>query len=134
MSETIVIPWYATGFRADAFEYALGRAAAVAMRYNASSYAVYRSSDDRYRFQQLAEFEDHHDWVRYWESPEMTQFRATHSGWYQVPVLYGSWQRTASGSLDPAALVKSGRGLPAAVPAANGVDAETHDEPDADAA
>jgi hypothetical protein len=104
MSETIVIPWYATGFRGDAFETALNRVAAAAMRYNASSYAVYRSSDDLYRFQQFAEFVDHHDWVRYWEGPEMVHFRATHSGWYQIPVLYGSWQCTASGRLDPAAL------------------------------
>jgi hypothetical protein len=134
MSETMVIPWYATGFRADAFEYALGKAAAVAMRYNATSYAVYRSSDDRYRFQQLAEFEDHHDWVRYWESPEMTQFRATHSGWYQVPVLYGSWQRTAAGGLDPGAVAKSSSRHAASVATSNGAETEVDDEPDADAA
>ena len=29
----------------------------------------------------------------------MTDFSARHSGWYQVPVLYGWWDVTASGAL-----------------------------------
>ncbi len=29
----------------------------------------------------------------------MVYFRATHSSWYQVPVLYGWWDQTASGGL-----------------------------------
>ena len=74
--------------RATTSSAALNEVAAVALRYGASSYAVYRSRDDRYRFQQLAEFEEHLDWERYWEGPEMTYFRASHSSWYQVPVLY----------------------------------------------
>jgi len=99
MAGTVVIPWYATGFRGDGFAEALSDVAAVAMRYGASSYAVYRSRDDRYRFQQLATFEDHVDWDRYWLGPEMTDFRVRHSSWYQVPVQYGWWDRTAGGSL-----------------------------------
>jgi quinol monooxygenase YgiN len=99
MSDTVMIPWYATGFRANDFEAALNEIAAIAMRYGATSYAVYRSNDDRYRFQQLAAFESHADWERYWESPEMISFRARHSGWYQIPVLYGWWQPTAAGSI-----------------------------------
>ena len=59
MAGTVIVPWYATGFRADGFEQALNEIAAVALRYGASSYAVYRSKDDRYRFQQLAHFEEH---------------------------------------------------------------------------
>ncbi|HEV2997628.1 MAG TPA: hypothetical protein VGX16_00860 [Solirubrobacteraceae bacterium] len=96
---TIIVPWYATGFRADEFEAALGEAAAIALRYRASSYGVYRSREDRYRFQQLAAFESPLDWERYWEGPEMIDFRARHSSWYQVPVLYGSWDQTAGGGL-----------------------------------
>jgi hypothetical protein len=96
---TVVVPWYATGFRAEAFEEALNEVAAVAMRYGAASYAVYRSYDDRYRFQQLANFEEHLDWDRYWLGREMTDFRVRHSGWYQVPVLYGWWDLTAGGTL-----------------------------------
>ena len=102
MAGTIVVPWYATGFRADAFEKDLTEIAAVALRYGASSYAVYRSRDDRYRMQQFAAFENHMDWERYWEGPEMITFRAEHSSWYQVPVLYGWWDLAASGALAPA--------------------------------
>lgn len=92
-----MIPWYATGFRADAFEVALNEVAAASLRYGATSYAVYRSNDDRYRFQHFVTFPDHFDWERYWEGPDMIDFRARHSGWYQVPVLYSSWERTAAG-------------------------------------
>lgn len=99
MSETMMIPWYATGFRADRFEVALNEAAAAAMRYGATSYSVYRSRDDRYRFQQFVTFESHADWERYWEGEDMIAFRALCSGWYQVPVLYAPWDRTAHGSL-----------------------------------
>jgi hypothetical protein len=100
MADTVIVPWYATGFRADSFEQALNETAAIALRYGASSYAVYRSKDDRYRFQQVAHFANHLDWERYWDGPEMTDFRVRHSSWYQVPVLYGWWDRTAAGSIE----------------------------------
>ena len=96
---TVVIPWYATGFRSDGFGAALNEVAAIALRYGASSYTVYRSREDRYKFQQLASFAEYADWERYWEGPEMIDFRARHSSWYQVPVLYGWWDRTASGGI-----------------------------------
>ncbi len=96
---TVIVPWYATGFRAEGFGAALEEVAAIALRYRALSYAVYRSRDDRYRYQQLAHFEHYADWVRYWEGPEMVDFRARHSSWYQVPVLYGWWDLTAAGAL-----------------------------------
>jgi len=97
---TVVVPWYATGFRANDFEEVLNGVAAATLRYGASSYAVYRARDDRYRFQQLATFEQHLDWDRYWAGPEMTDFRVRHSGWYQVPVVYGWWDLTARGGVE----------------------------------
>jgi hypothetical protein len=99
MAGTVIVPWYATGFRADDFEAVLEPVAAAALRYGASSYAVYRSQDDRYRFQQLAAFETKLQWDRYWAGPEMTHFRAVRSGWYQVPVLYSWWDQTAHGEI-----------------------------------
>lgn len=105
---TVIVPWYATGFRKDGFEDVLNDIAAVALRYGADFYAVYRMRDDRYRFQQLARFEEHLDWERYWAGPEMVDFRARHSSWYQVPVLYGWWDLTASG-----AIVEGGVPVPA---------------------
>ena len=109
MAGTIVIPWYATGFRGDAFELALNEVAATALRYGASSYGVYRARDDRYKFQQLASFADHLGWERYWEGPEMVYFRSRHSSWYQVPVLYSWWDETAAGAVE-AEPVTSGNG------------------------
>jgi hypothetical protein len=116
MAGTVMIPWYATGFRGDAFEEALNEAAALALRYGASSYSVFRARDDKYRFQQFADFESKSDWERYWEGPEMCFFRAKHSSWYQVPVLYGWWDRTAGSSLTraPATNGHGGNGVPAA--------------------
>jgi hypothetical protein len=99
MAGTVIVPWYATGFRADSFEAALNEVAATALRYGADSYAVYRARDDRYKFQQLTSFAEHLDWDRYWEGPEMTDFRVRHSGWYQVPVLYAWWDRTVAATL-----------------------------------
>jgi hypothetical protein len=111
MGGTVIVPWYATGFRGDAFEAALNEVAATALRYGAGSYAVYRARDDRYKFQQLAFFAEHLDWERYWNGPEMTEFRVRHSSWFQVPVLYGFWEKTAGGAvLEPALPRGDGRG------------------------
>jgi hypothetical protein len=101
MAGTIVVPWYATGFRSDRFGAGLNEVAAIALRYGASSYDVYRARDDRYKFQQFAAFEEYVDWERYWEGSEMTYFRSRYSSWYQVPVLYGWWDRTAGGAVAP---------------------------------
>lgn len=104
MAGTVIVPWYATGFRGDAFEQALNEVAATALRYGATSYAVYRARDDRYKFQQLAGFESYEDWTRYWEGDEMSYFRVRHSGWYQIPVLYGWWDQTTAGGHAPGGL------------------------------
>ena len=107
MAGTVIIPWYATGFRADAFEEVLNQIAPVAMRYGATSYAVYRARDDRYKFQQLATFEDKLGWERYWDGPELIDFRVLHSGWYQVPVTYGWWDETAAGAVNVASAARA---------------------------
>jgi hypothetical protein len=117
MAGTVIVPWYATGFRADGFEEALNEVAAAALRYGASSYAVYRARDDRYKFQQLASFDEHADWERYWEGSEMIYFRASHSSWYQVPVLYGWWDRTEGGAVVPEP-VTAGNGIGNGAPGA----------------
>jgi hypothetical protein len=88
---SVHIAWYATGFRGEKFEAKLVEIAAVAPRYGATHFAVYRSRDDRYRFLQVADFASKLEWERYWYGPEFEFFRATCSGWYQVPVTY-AWQ------------------------------------------
>jgi quinol monooxygenase YgiN len=93
------IPWYATGFRHDSLQAPLSEIAAVAMRYGATSYAVYRNRDDRYKYLQIAEFDDKMAFEKYWYGPEFTAFRAIHSSHYQVPVVYQWTDLVAYGKL-----------------------------------
>ena len=97
-----VVPWYSTAFRGDKMEQGLAEIAPVAMRYGAVFYAVHRSSEDRYKFEHISVFE--HDnraqWGEYWTGPEMTRWRAIHSGHYQVPILPTYYQVAAVGG-DP---------------------------------
>jgi hypothetical protein len=95
------IPWYATGFRGEKLAAALADIAAVAPRYGATHYAVYRSRDDLYRFLQVADFESKVDWERYWGGPEFTAFRTSCSSWFQVPVLYVWNDVVAIGGMQP---------------------------------
>ncbi|MDX6506841.1 MAG: hypothetical protein QOG06_1485, partial [Gaiellaceae bacterium] len=108
MAGVVHVPWYATGFRGDKLEAALADIAAVAMRYGATSYAVYRFRDDRYKFVQTAAFEEKRDFERYWMGPEFTDFRVISSGTYQVPVVYGWPDLIAGGSLPAAEAVTVG--------------------------
>jgi hypothetical protein len=110
MAGLVIVPWYATGFRANRFAEDLREVAATALRYGATSYAVYRSQSDKYRFQQMSAFREHIDWERYWEGPEMVYFRTVHSSWYQVPVLYDWWDLETSGAIDDDAELMSGNG------------------------
>ena len=99
MTYVFTVPWYATGFRADQLAEALAEIAPVALRYGATDWAVYRSNEDRYKFQQLATFEDKAGYELYWNGPEFAAWRADYSGWYQVPVVYGTQTLVASGNL-----------------------------------
>jgi hypothetical protein len=94
------IPWYATLFRGDQFEAALREIAPIALRYGATDYEVLRSNDDRYRFMQLAYFDDKDDFERYWYGPEFNEWRADYTSWFQVPVVYGFFDRVTRGHLN----------------------------------
>jgi len=111
MAGVVHIPWYATVFRGDQFAEALEEIAAVAMRYNATEYALYRSRDDAYRFLQMATFDDKQDFERYWNGEEFSLWRGDFSSFYTVPVLY-VWHdlvvRSGIGALD----VTSARAAP----------------------
>jgi hypothetical protein len=95
------IPWYATGFRGDQLEAELVRVSQVATRYGATSYAVHRSRDDRYKLLQMLEFSSHGDWERFWYGPEMIDMRTYCQGWFQIPLLY-SWNDVVSAGARPA--------------------------------
>jgi quinol monooxygenase YgiN len=109
-SEGVVhIPWYATFFRGDKLEAALSEISAIALRYGATDYSVHRSRDDRYRFVQIVAFPDKASWERYWYGEEFTRWREETIGWWQKPILYEWFDRTAVGALN---LREAGNGSP----------------------
>jgi len=83
------IQWYATVFRGDTLADGIAEMAApAAMRYGATRYSVQRSRDDAYRILQAIWFDSHDDWYRYWEGPEMIEFRARYMSKYMAPIVY----------------------------------------------
>jgi hypothetical protein len=115
MAGVMRIPWYATLFRSHKFADAVAEIAPLSLRYGATRYAVHRSRDDGYRIDQMLWFESKDDWYRYWDCPEMVEFRARYMGKYQVPVVYVWHEEIAAGELGPQV------GVPEpALPAPNG--------------
>ena len=101
----IHVQWYATILRQDALAAEICQAARIALRYGATQYSVHRSADDRYKIIQMAWFESGRDWYRYWEGPEMIEFRRRNSGRYQVPVTYTWHDELDFGALGPEVLI-----------------------------
>src|ERR1700694_3033286 len=101
MSGVVQIPWYATVLRQDSFALAVAQAAPIRLRCGATQYAVHRSRDDRYKITQMAWFESKTDWYRYWDGPEMIEFRRRNSGRFQIPVTYLWHAELAAGALGP---------------------------------
>jgi hypothetical protein len=116
MAGVVHVPWYATGLRGDKLAQALADVAAVAVRYGATSYSVYRYNDDRYKFLQTAEFEHKRDFERYWYGPEFSEFRALCSGWFQVPVVYGWTDLVVAGTIEPEPVSRATSGVAGSEP------------------
>ena len=99
------VQWYATVFRADLFVDAVSEFAAPAsLAYGAKRYSVQRSQDDHYRILQAIWFYTKDDWYRYWEGPELIEFRARYAGKYQIPIVYVWHDELAADQLPTAAL------------------------------
>jgi hypothetical protein len=88
MSSVVHIPWYATVMRHDEFAEAVSEIAPLVLRYGATRYAVQRSRDDRYKITQMAWFESQLDFYKWWDGPEMIEFRAANAGHFQIPIVY----------------------------------------------
>ncbi|HET9103571.1 MAG TPA: hypothetical protein VFN55_09475 [Solirubrobacteraceae bacterium] len=101
MSDLMYVKWYATVLRQDMFAAEVAAVAPIALRYGATAYSVQVEQDDRYKINQLTWVENHADWYRFWEGPEMIEFRARLMGKYQVPIVYGWTQEIASGQMGP---------------------------------
>jgi hypothetical protein len=102
MAGVVHIPWYATVARSDELAEAVVEIAPVALRYGATKYAVHRSRDDRYKILQMAWFESSKAWYRYWDGPELIEFRAAHAGRYQIPAVYVWHDELTVGEIVPA--------------------------------
>ena len=100
--ETVyTILWHANPFRGDKFEDAWRPAAAAAIDYGATYWALLRSKDDPLDFIQVAAFREKVDFERYWYSEEISEARAEAMGLFQVPVL-PIWLRAVdAGELTP---------------------------------
>jgi hypothetical protein len=85
--KVVMILWHANPFRGDKFEDAWRPAAAAAIDYGATYWALLRSKDDPLDFMQIASFESKLEFDRYWYSEEISEARAEASGLFQVPVL-----------------------------------------------
>ena len=101
MAGVVYIPWYATVMRHESFAEKVSEVAPLALRYGATKYQVHRSRDDRYKITQMSWFESKQDWYRYWDGPEMIEFRRRNSGHFQIPVVYVWHDELASGELGP---------------------------------
>jgi hypothetical protein len=118
MAGVVHIDWYSTVLRQEAFALEVSYVAPLALRYGATQYAVHRSQDDRYKIMQMAWFESKPDWYRYWEGPEMIEFRRRHSGKYQIPIQYIWYEELVAGALGPEVGLEPESRPPAMVPPA----------------
>jgi hypothetical protein len=101
MPDLVWVKWYSTVFRKDTFAQDVARVAPLALRYGATQYSVHVDDDDRYRITQMTWVNSKTDWYRYWDGPEMIEFRARNMGRYQVPISYSWADEIAFGALGP---------------------------------
>ncbi len=101
MADLVRVAWYATVLRQDSFAAEVARVAPVALRYGATEYAVHVDNDDRYKINHMSWFKSKTDWYRYWDGPEMIEFRASNLGRYQIPIVYTWMDQIAWGALGP---------------------------------
>ena len=106
MAGVVHIPWYATILRHEQLAKDVAVVAPLAMRYGATKYAVHHNRDDRYKVLQMAWFESKDDWYRYWDGPEMIEFRRRNSSRYQIPLSYIWHEEIAAGELEPEVAVE----------------------------
>jgi hypothetical protein len=97
----VYIPWYATVFQSQSFAAEVAAIAPVALRYGATQYQVHVQREDHYKITQMSWFATQRDWYRYWDGPEMIEFRRRHSRHFHIPVVYFWVDEIASGALGP---------------------------------
>jgi hypothetical protein len=101
MADLMTVFWYSTIGRKESFAAEVANVAPLALRYGATQYQVHVSNDDRYKVTQMSWFANKEDWYRYWDGPEMIEFRARNANRYQVPIAYVWHDEIAAGALGP---------------------------------
>ena len=99
MADLVYVNWYATVLRQNLFAAEVAAVAPLALRYGATEYRVHVNNDDRYKITQMTWVPDKTTWYRYWDGPEMIEFRARLTGKYQLPIAYNWADEITSGSL-----------------------------------
>ena len=87
MPDVAVIDWRIHPFRADRWFEAWEPAAARAMSFGASSWALTRSVDDPLHFRQTSVWDNHEDFDRYWASDEVAAAREQVMNLYNKPLI-----------------------------------------------
>jgi quinol monooxygenase YgiN len=90
MADVAVIDWHIHPFRADRWLQAWRPAAARALAFGATSWALTRSVDDPLHFRQTSVWDDREDFERYWASDEVSAIREQVMNLYNKPLAY-SW-------------------------------------------
>jgi hypothetical protein len=101
MADLVYVNWYATVLRQNYFAAEVARVAPATLRYGATQYRVHLNNDDRYKITQMTWVPDKTSRYRFWDGPEMIEFRARNVGKYQVPIAYNWADEIAVGSLGP---------------------------------
>ena len=112
MADLVTVSWYATVLRQGYFADEVARVAPIALRYGATQYAVHVNNDDRYKVTQFTWVDNKVDWYRFWDGPEMIEFRARNMGRYQVPIAYSWADEIAYGALGPEVPTAEPNGAP----------------------
>ena len=68
----------------------------------------------------MAWFESKQAWYRYWDGPEMVEFRRRRSGKYQIPIAYAWYDELVVGALGPEVGARAGARATAGAGAAGG--------------
>ena len=118
MADLVYVNWYATILRQEYFAGEVARIAPLALRYGATQYQVHVNDDDRYKITQMTWVPSKTAWYRYWDGPEMIEFRARNIGKYQVPIAYAWADEIAAGTLGPGVPVAEPEPEPASAPPA----------------
>ena len=87
MPEVAVIDWHIHPFRADRWVEAWAPAAARALSFGASEWALTRSVDDPLHFRQTSVWSNREDFDRYWASDEVTTVREQVLNLYNKPLI-----------------------------------------------